>query len=130
MPNKKFLEDLADGFQKLADGQYNTQTVERISDISYKIKSMSELKRKHGVQDLYFYKDQYGNYLCLTAAEHLQAMSLPGASDFLIQDSYDLEPILNGNYSHAIECLHTGQTYYSIESLKHDLLALELAGVE
>lgn len=131
LSKKEFLYEISEGFKKLSENTYDSMPdeVTNADDLEYRIKSLMEMKRKYKVENLYFYKGDYDKYTCLTTHEHLQAMGIRGAAEMLITDPYDLELIIKPGSMASISFPCTGKIYYDIDSLRHDLLALELAGV-
>ena len=99
-----------------------------VSDIEYRISEMGRLKRKLGVEGLYFYKDNYSNYICLTEDEHMQAMGIPGAAELLITETYELEALVDG-WNSTIKFLYASTTCSNIEHIKEVYLTIKLSGV-
>lgn len=133
LSKKKFLKELSDGFEKLANDIYESSPheVSSLSDLEYELDDVMKVKKEFGVENLYFYrdKDYSGDVLCLTGPEHLQAMGIRGSQEMLLTRSYDLRQVFESK-TVRIKFPHSNNIYFGIEGLKHDLLAMRLAGIK
>jgi len=87
-----------------------------------------DFKKERGIEGLHFLKSMdYGmKYYCVTTE---QMAGLPRKFKNLeITEPYEIDQMIEG--THTIEFPKLGKTYYTIEDLKHDWLALKLSGVE
>jgi len=85
-------------------------------------------KKERGVNGLHFLQsDNYGTkYYCVTS-EQFAALDIR-FKNLEIATEYDVDRMIEDHK--PIEFPKLGQTYYSIDDLKHDWLALKLSGVE
>lgn len=100
-------------------------------DLNYEIEAINEINERYNLKGLYFYEDAEcsDRILCLTEKEHIYAMGLNRKDTIKLLNAFGLKRLCENFYARDIYAPSTKSTYYSIDDLKHDLLAAKLGGL-
>lgn len=125
--DRHIFEDIAKKFEELSD-----RTQPRVNKaMADSVAGLLRFKKDQGLEGLHFYKneDMYVNseqYICFTSEEKMLLFEFLKNTDTAELHINDLEEMLN-KPSVEIYAPSTEISYYHIDDLKHDLLAVRLA---